>query len=172
MRIDIAAKRREDGLLVRRENAAARVRKRIAEWVKEQGHGSRKRIADAVKGLYGSPRSASWITDIIDGPEKEGQDLRLRDLDAVADVLGVPPGELVRRDDTIVLELTHTEYRMVKFFRSMPDIARQHLVEYFSYIFGLQQKVLDVQAEERDKRTAEAKRIRADANRVRKRPTA
>lgn len=157
---------------MRKENAAARVRRRIAEWVKEQGHGSRKQLADAVKGLYGEPRSPSWVTDIIDGPDKKGQDLRLRDLDAVADVLGVPPGELVRRDDTIVLELSHTEYRMVKFFRAMPDIARQHLVEYFGYIFGLQQRALDAQARERDERTAEARRIHHAARHDRKRPSA
>lgn len=153
---------------VRRENAADRVRKRIAQWLNEQGHGSRRRLADAVTGLYGEPRSQSWVTDIANG----GQDLRLKDLDAVADEMGVAPGELVRRDDVIHLDLSHTEYRMVKFFRSMPDIARQHLVEYFGYIFGLQNRVLEVQARERDEKTAETKRIRARAQRIRKRPTA
>lgn len=157
---------------VRHENAAQRVRRRIAEWVTEQGHGSRKRIADAVTGLYGEPRTASWVTDIIDGPDKKGQDLRLRDLDAVAEVMGVPPGELVRREGSIVLELSHTESRMVRFYRALPDIARQHLVEYFNYIFGLQQKVLETQARERDKRTAETKRMRTAAKEVRKRPPA
>lgn len=153
---------------MRHESAAVRVRRRIAEWVKEQGHGSRTRLATAVRGLYGHARSGAWVTDIVDGK----QDLRLRDLDAVADAVGVPPGELVRRDDTIVLELSHTEYRMVKFFRSMPDIARQHLVEYFSYIFGLQQTVLEAQQVERIKRTAEAKRLHGAARREHKRPTA
>lgn len=157
---------------MRRENAAARVRRRIEQWCKEKGHGSRKQLADAVTGLYGHPRSSSWVTDIIDGPDQKGQDLRLADLDAVADALGVPPGELVRRDDTIVLELTHTEFRMVKFFRSMPDIARQHLVEYFAYIFGLQNRVLEAQAVERDEKTAQAKRLHASAKKANRRTPA
>lgn len=157
---------------MRRDNAATRVRKRIAEWVKEQGHGSRKKIADAVRGMYGEPKSQSWVTDILDGPEKKGQDLRLRDLDAIADLMDVPPGELVRREDSIFLELSHTEYRMVRFFRTMPDIARQHLIEYFGYIFGLQERLTEIQTQERDKRTAEAKRLHDAAKHARKRPPA
>jgi len=157
---------------VRHDNAASRVRRRIAEWVHEQGHGSRKRLADAVRGLYGKPRSASWATDITDGPDDGGQDLRLRDLDAVAEAMGVPPGDLVRRDDNMYAEVTPTELRFLRFYRSLPDVARHHLVSYFDYLYGVQQKMLEAQAQERDVRTAEARRQKATADRIRKRPTA
>lgn len=144
-----------------RENAAQRVRRRISEWVKAEGHGSRKHIADTVRGMYGRPRSASWATDIVKG----AQDLRLADLDAVAEAMGVPPGDLVRRDDNFYLEVTHTERRLINFYRALPDVARHHLLEYFNYIYGLQQKALEAQAAERDERTAAAKRAEATAAR-------
>jgi len=148
-------------MTMRHENAAARVRRRIAEWAKSQGHGSRKRLADAVKGLYGKGRSSSWVTDLIDGPDGGGQDLRLRDLDAVAETIGVPPGDLVRRDDNHYAEVTPSELRILRFHRSLPDTARHHFLSYFEYIYSLQQRILEAQAQERDERTAEAKRHRA-----------
>lgn len=146
---------------MRHDNAAIRVRRRIAEWVAKEGHGSRKRLADAVKGLYGAARSPSWVTDILDGPDNGGQDLRLRDLDAVAATLDVPPGDLVRRDEDLYLEVTPTEIRLLRFFRALPDVARHHMIGYFDYLHGMQQRVLDNQARERDERTAEAKRLLA-----------
>src|SRR5262245_53036693 len=145
---------------MRHENAATRVRRRIAEWVKAEGHGSRKRLADAVHGLYGQTRSASWVTDILDGPEEGGQDLRLRDLDAVADAMQVAPGDLVRRNDNQYLEVTPMEMRLVRFFRALPDVARHHFLYYFDYLFSLQQSVLETQMKERDERTEEARRQR------------
>lgn len=154
---------------MRHENAAARVRRRIAEWVKREGHGSRKRLADAVSGLYGKSRSQSWVTDVIDGPDADGQDLRLRDLDAVAGAMGLPPGDLVRHDDNLYAEVTPSELRVLRFYRSLPDLARHHFVAYFDYIYGIQQRVLETQARERDERTAHAKRQLAAERRERKR---
>lgn len=154
---------------MRHENAAGRVRRRITEWVKAQGHGSRKRLANAVKGLYGQNRSASWITDIIDGPDDGGQDLRLRDLDAVAAAMGVPPGDLVRHDDNLYVEITPSEFKVLKFYRNLPDVAKHHMLGLFDYLHTMQQRVLENQAEERDKRTAEAKRERARADQLGKR---
>lgn len=157
---------------MRQDNAAARVRRRIAEWAKAKGHGSRKRLADAVRGLYGKARSSSWVTDLIDGPDDGGQDLRLRDLDAVADVMGVAPGDLVRRDDNMYAEVTPSEMRILRFHRSMPEVTRHQVMGYFDYIYSLQQKALEGQARERDERTAEAKRQRARDEKTRKRPPA
>ena len=151
---------------MRHENAADRVRRRIAEWVKEHGHGSRKRIAQNVKGLYGKDRSSSWVTDIVDGPDDGGQDLRLRDLDGVADAMGIPPGDLVRHDYNTYAEVSPSELRLLKFYRSLPEMARHHFIGYFDYISGIVFKQLDQQAEERDRRTAEAKRQRAALDRV------
>lgn len=141
---------------MRHENAATRVRRRIAEWVKEKGHGSRKTLAAAVKGLYGYSRSPSWVTDILDGPEHGGQDLRLRDLDAIAEAMEVPPGDLVRRNDAIYMELSATEARLIRYFRAMPDVIRGHFLAYVDYIYGFQERALADQAAERDRRTKAA----------------
>jgi hypothetical protein len=155
---------------VRHENAAARVRRRIAEWCKEQGHGSQKRLADAVPGLYGKPHTESWIGDVIDGPERGGQDLRLRDLDPIAREMGVPPGDLVRHDDNLYAEVTPSEMRILRFYRALPDVARHHYMSYFDYLYSMLQQNLEVQAQERDRRTAEARRLRAQANQQKRRP--
>lgn len=152
------------------QNAAERVRQRIADWAKREGHGSRKRLAGAVRGLYGKKRSPSWITDVVDGPDKGGQDLRLRDLDAVADAMGIPPGDLVRHHDNTVAEVTPSELRILRFYRALPDVARHHFLGYFDYLAGLQRQFLEAQAEERDKRTAETKRQQVALSR--KRPSA
>jgi hypothetical protein len=150
---------------VRYESAAARVRRRIADWAEREGHGSKKRLAQAVKGLYGKERSGSWVTDVIDGPDKKGQDLRLQDLDAVADAMGIPPGELVSHAEHAYVEVTPSELRLLKFFRALPDAVRQHFMGYLDYLAGLQSRFLHAQADERDQRTAEAKRHRAAMDR-------
>lgn len=142
---------------MRHDNAAARVRRRIADWVREEGHGSRKRLADAVKGLYGQPRSASWATDLIDGPDAGGQDLRLRDLDAVADAMGTQPGDLVRRADNYYAEVTPSEAKLLKFFRALPDVTRHHYLGFWDYLYNLQQRVLEEQKRVSIERTAQAK---------------
>lgn len=158
---------------MKHEDAAQRVRRRITEWIHLQGHGSRKQLADAVKGLYGASRSSSWVTDITDGPEHGGQDLRLRDLDAIASAMGTTPGDLVRHAEHGYLEVNSTEQRIIRFFRAMPDVARHHVVAYFDYLYNLQQQSMDAQTKERDRRTAEARRLRASQQRhERKRPGA
>lgn len=142
---------------MRHENAATRVRQRIAEWVTRHGHGSKKVLAEKVRGLYGHSRSPSWITDILDGPDKGGQDLRLRDLDAIADAMRVPPGELVSRPDAIYMELSASEARILRHYRAMPDVIRGHLLAYLDYIYSFQERALSEQASERDRRTTAAR---------------
>jgi hypothetical protein len=150
--------------MVRQENAAERVRRRLTEWVKAQGHGSRKAVADAVAGLYGVERSSSWVTDITEGK----QDLRLRDLDGVAIALGTQPGDLVRRDDNLYAEVTAAEMRLLRFYRALPDVARHSFMGYFDYLYGILQKNLEIQALERDARTAKAKQVHDREARERK----
>lgn len=141
------------GVTVKHDDAATRVRQRIAAWVKEKGHGSQKALAEAVKGLYGFERSSTWISDVIRGR----QDLRLEDLDAVADAMDkTPPGDLVRRSDHY-LEVTRTEARLLKYFRSMPETARAHWMAYLDYLFGFHERALAEQAAERDRRTKAAR---------------
>lgn len=139
---------------MRHENAAERVRRRIKDWADGEGRGSRTRLAEAVKGLFNEPRTQSWVTDIIQGR----QDVRLRDLDAIGREIGVPPGDLVRYDDNLYLEVTPSEIRLLRFFRNLPDVARHHYLAYLEYVFHLQRQMLEQQEQERDHRTAEAKR--------------
>lgn len=134
-------------------HAAERVRVRIKEWCDREGHGSKKQLAEAVNGLFGDTKSRSWATDITSG----GADLRLRDLDAIANLLDVPPGDLVRRPHDHYLEVTPTEMRLLRYFRAMPDVTRGHFIAYLDYIFGFQERALAEQAAERDVKTRSAR---------------
>lgn len=148
----------EEITLVRAENAAVRVRRRIADWVKREGHGSRKRLAEAVRGLYGKPRSSAWVTDLLDGPEAGGQDLRLRDLDAVAAALKVPPGELVARDDHEYTEVTPSERKLLRYYRTLPAVIQHHMISYLDFLHAAHERELANSERERKARTEQAKR--------------
>lgn len=141
--------------------ANVRVRQRIAEWVKAQGYGSQRRLAKAVPATFGEPHGDQWISDIVNGRA----DLRLKDLDPVADEMGVPPGQLVRKHDRNYEELTMAESKLLRHYRSMPDIVRHGFLTWLDYFFRLQDEALKGSAAERDRRTArgrekEAKRSR------------
>jgi hypothetical protein len=138
-------------------HAAERVRRRIREWIEAEGHGSRTSLAKAVPAKFGEPKSTSWVTDLLRRSGKKQSDLRLRDLDAVAAAMGVPPGDLVRRDQDLYLEVTPSEIRLLRYFRALPDVIRGHLLTYCDYIFGFHERALSEQAAERDRRTNLAK---------------
>lgn len=121
--------------MARPADAAARVRRRILDWLKSEGHGSKSRLAAAVAAKYGSHKSKSWATSIQKAPEDGGQDVRLKDLDAVAHLLGMPPGELVSDFEHVYLELTMAERRLVEFYRAMPDVVRGHWMRWIDYLF-------------------------------------
>ncbi len=111
-------------------DAAQRVRARIKEWVTKQGHGSKVALANAVNGMYGATRSSSWVTGVVNG----SQDIRLADLDAIAECLGVPPGDLVRKTDRNYLELTMAETRVLMHFRMLPGKARDHWLGWLEFV--------------------------------------
>jgi hypothetical protein len=115
---------------VRMDTASERVRQRMKEWVEQQGHGSQRRLANSVLGPMGEPKSDQWVSDIIN----RRADLTLRDLDSVAETIGVPPGWLVRKHDRNYEELTMAETKVVSFFRQLPDTIRHAwllIVDYF-----------------------------------------
>ena len=140
-----------------RQHAADRVRARTKEWVAVHGHGSQRKLALAVLGKYGEPRSDSWISDILNGRA----DVSLRDLDALAEAMGIPPGDLVRRDDDHYLEVIPSEMRFLAHLRTLPDTVRQHLLGAWDYIFGFQDRLLKEQRATVDKRTKVARMHRA-----------
>jgi transcriptional regulator with XRE-family HTH domain len=134
--------------------ASDRVRDRIAEWVEREGHGSQRRLARAVSGKFGEPKSDQWISDILN----KRADLVLRDLDAVADVLDVPPGWLVRGLDRNYDELTMAESKILRFYRGLPDTVRAAWLMWLEYVFSYQEATLTKVAAKREQKTQQARR--------------
>lgn len=113
--------------------ATERVRQRLAEWVKQTGHGAQRRLAKAVGAYFGeSSRSDQWISDILSGRN----DPTLHDLDAFADAMDIPPGELVRFPDKAYAELTMAELIVVEAFRAVSFTAQQHIVSVLRALIG------------------------------------
>lgn len=104
------------------------------EWVAQQGRGSQKRLADAVPGKFGEPKTEQWLSDVLKGKS----DLSLRDLDAIADHLQVPPGYLVRRNDRNYEELTMAESRLLQYFRAWPETIRHTWLAWLEYLTRFQ----------------------------------
>lgn len=145
------------------KNAQERVHSRIKEWADGIGHGAGKVLAEAVSGKYGEPMSEQWASGVI-----HGNPLRLQYLDAVAELLGVPPGDLVRRNDDHYLEVIPSEMLFLKYIRSLPDTVRHNLLHVCEYIFGFQERLLREQKSTVDKRTKAARLERA--NQLKKSP--
>lgn len=139
------------------QNAAERVRQRIQEWITQNGHGSQRKLARSIPGKYGEPRGDSWLSGVLKGR----QELALSDLDAVAEALNVPPGDLVRRDKDHYMELIPSEMRFVSHLRTLPDTVRQHLLHVWDYFGGFQERLLKEQKATVDGRTKAARLERA-----------
>jgi transcriptional regulator with XRE-family HTH domain len=137
------------------ELANQRVRQRIKDWVAQHGYGSQRQLARAVPAKFGEPRGDQWISDILKGRS----DVRLKDLDYIAEAMGVPPGWLVRLPDRNYEELTMQESKMLTYFRALPDTVRHACLicmDYCSYIEGRARGAI---AEERDRRTTKARKL-------------
>lgn len=146
-------------------NAAERVRARIKEWTDKEGHGSKKRLAEAVRDPNDDPvQGQAWATGIIDGTT----DLRLKHLDAVADLLGDPPGSLVRKADRNYWELTMAESRLVEHYRSLPETIKHNWISWLDYMFRFRHEALEQQGRERQQRTEKARRREAKHARPKK----
>jgi transcriptional regulator with XRE-family HTH domain len=135
-------------------NANDRVRERIGEWVEKEGHGSQRRLARAVSGKFGEPKSDQWISDILN----KRSDLTLRDLDAVASCMDVPPGWLVRGLDRNYDELTMAESKLLRFYRGLQDTVRTAWLLWLEYLFAQQEAALTKVAAKREQKTQQARR--------------
>lgn len=131
-----------------------RVRHRIAEWVEAHGYGSQRQLARAVPAKFGEARGDQWISDIVKGRS----DLRMKDLDAIAEAMGVPPGWLVRLPDRNYEELTMAESKLLRYYRLMPEIVRHGFLTWLDYFFRTQEQAVGVQTTKRTKRTAKARK--------------
>lgn len=136
------------------DSAAERVRQRISEWVASQGRGSQKRLAEAVPGRFGEPKTEQWLSDILKGKS----DLSLRDLDAIAESIGVPPGYLVRKNDRNYEELTLAESRLLSYFRSWPDTIRHAWLNWLEYLTRFQRDSAYEDKADKHKRTRSSRR--------------
>lgn len=143
-------------------NAAERVRQRIAEWVDHHGYGSQRQLARAVPAKFGEPKGDQWIHDVVKGKS----DLRLKDLDAIADAIGVPPGWMVRKPDRNYEELTMQESKLLRYFRSLPEIVRHGFMTWMDYFFRAQDEVLHGVTKERERRTTKARQRESPTARI------
>lgn len=134
-------------------NAAERVRQRIAEWVDTHGYGSQRQLAKSVPAKFGEPRGDQWISDVVKGRS----DLRLKDLDAIAEAMGVPPGWLTRKPDRNYEELTMQESKLLRYFRALPETVRHGFMTWMDYFFRAQDQVLHAATTERTARTKKAR---------------
>lgn len=134
-------------------NAAERVRQRLNEWAKTRGHGAVTALGKAVTGKYGKPMTPQWASGVLSGKSE----LRLEDLDAVANLLGVLPGDLVRRDGDHYLEVIPSEMQILKHVRALPDTIRQHWLMYLNYVFGFRDELVKERQGQIDKRTKAAR---------------
>lgn len=131
-----------------------RVRQRIEEWVDSHGYGSQRQLARAVPAKFGEPRGDQWISDIVKGRS----DLRLKDLDAIAEAMGVPPGWLVRLHDRNYEELTMAESKLLRYYRLMPEIVRHGFLTWLEYFFRTQDQATGEFTAKRAARTAKARK--------------
>lgn len=145
-------------------NAAERVRQRIAEWVEHHGYGSQRQLARAVPAKFGEPRGDQWIHDVVKGKS----DLRLKDLDPIAEAMGVPPGWLVRRPDRNYEELTMQESKLLRYFRALPEIVRHGFMTWMDYFFRAQDAAIHGTVAERQKQTATARKSESARARTQK----
>lgn len=134
-------------------DAAERVRRRLQEWAKTRGRGAGKELAAAVPGKFGQPMTEQWASGILNGRN----DLRLADLDSIAELLHVPPGDLVRRDGDHYVEVIPSEMRFLKYVRSVPDTVRHHWLMCLDYLFAFQEQVMNENRATIDKRTKAAR---------------
>lgn len=81
-------------------------------------------VADGV-GL-----SSSHISNFLKGK----YELRLRHLDRLADALGVPPSELVRRTDEPLYELSDAEARLIGYYRQWTPDAQHALLSVLDFV--------------------------------------
>jgi transcriptional regulator with XRE-family HTH domain len=136
-----------------RRNASDRVLARLSTWAEHEGRGSRKKLAEAVTGKYGEPMTIQWASGVINGHQK----VSLDQLDAIAALLGVPPGDLVKRDEDHYMEVLPHEMRFVGHLRSMPDAIRRHLMYVWDYFLETQDRILVQQKDQVDRRTKAAR---------------
>lgn len=105
-------------------DAPTRVRQRITRLLEERGLTNR-----ALAKVIG--HTDQWVSNLLAGRML----LSLRDLDAIAKALNVPPGEIVRVADE-PWELSPTEMRVVRALRMLPPAVRDHLMLLADYLIG------------------------------------
>ena len=102
-----------------------RVRQRIKQLLENRGM-TQRAFAKAMG------HGDQWASNFLHGEFA----LSLDQLDTAAAALGVPPGELVRRQDDS-WELSPTEMRVIRALRMLPPPVRDHLAMTMDYTVGM-----------------------------------
>lgn len=154
--LDLRVRQQQTKAVPTPPDAADRVRIRIEEWLHQQGHGSKTKLAGAVAAPYGEKKSRSWVTGLF---TKEGkrQDLRLRYLDDVAELIGMPPGELVSRFGTRVRELSEGENRLIESIRKFPAKMQPSFLEHLDFLMRGHLRSLERDTRDSESLTAAAR---------------
>lgn len=107
------------------EAVRTRIRQRIKRLLEDRGWTQRY---FAQKIGHGD----QWASNLFRGDFT----LPMDQLDLVADALGVPPSEIVRRH-TDPWELTSQEMRAIRALRLLPPVIREHAVTQLDYTVGV-----------------------------------
>jgi transcriptional regulator with XRE-family HTH domain len=120
-------------------NAMERIRARLKALLDERqlggGTQKQKKLAEFVAkyNRETKPRSQAWISNILNNR----RDLRLDDLDAVAEFFRLPPAELLRRPDDVSMELSPTERLLIRNLRRMDPVRRDSVLNLCGVSVGM-----------------------------------
>ncbi len=78
---------------------------------------------------------ANGITQILNA--EDVPHFKMRDLDRIAEYLGVPPAQLIAEDGNTLWELRPSEMRLIRIWRDWPLEIQQNALFMLSYFAGL-----------------------------------
>lgn len=124
-------------------------------------------LAKSVSAAFGQHKTQSWVTGLV---TKEGkrQDLRLRDLDDVADAMKIHPGELVSRFGSRVYELRENEHRLIDAIRKLPSAMQPSFLDHLYFLMEGHLRTMDHDSRRREDMTAIARQQEQEGVRTEK----
>jgi transcriptional regulator with XRE-family HTH domain len=77
------------------------------------------------------------LSGMLSDEQKAPERGLLHHLDKIADFLDITPSDLVRRQDTPLVELSALEWRIIQHVRQFPPSVREQIVLFYDYFGGL-----------------------------------
>jgi transcriptional regulator with XRE-family HTH domain len=110
------------------------MRERVRALLDRQGKSLRK-LADALDIDHGEV--SKKLRERKPGePDERNRDFTMRQIDAVAEFLRVPPALLIQNDTSTLQELTDEELRLVKHWREWPPDIQELVLPLLDYFTG------------------------------------